>query len=104
VRDLARKEMFLVQYKTAHMFKLANVNSALCAIKVSANDIRTLTVNELEMWLEEEHLVLAAQANLDSINFLKQTIKGLEKAIIKKVKLRSRGRTLVYKLKFFRIV
>ncbi|MFC1567544.1 IS110 family transposase [Thermodesulfobacteriota bacterium] len=87
VRDLARKRMFLVKHKTAHILSLQSLIARCCARKVSANDIRTLTVNELEMWLEEEHLVLAAQANLESINFLKQTIKGLEKAITKKVKL-----------------
>ncbi len=55
-------------------------------MKVSANDMRHLTVKELEGWLEEEYLVLSAQANLDSINFLKQKIKQLEKAIIQKSK------------------
>ena len=50
--------------------------------------MRHLTVEELELWLEEEYLVLSAQANLDSINFLKQKIQGLEKAIRKKVKLK----------------
>jgi len=38
--------------------------------------------------LKEEYLVLSAQANLDSINFLKQKIQELEKAIRKKVKLK----------------
>jgi len=87
VRDLARKRMFLVQHKTAHILSLQSFLQRCCAIKVRANDIRHLTVKELEMWLEEEHLVLSAQANLDSINFLKQKIKQLEKAIIQKVKL-----------------
>lgn len=87
VRDLARKRMFLVQHKTAHILSLQSLIARCCAIKVSANDMRHLTVEELEMWLEEEHLVLSAQANLDSINFLKQKIQGLEKAIKKKVKL-----------------
>jgi hypothetical protein len=49
--------------------------------------MRHLTVKELEAWLEEVYLVLSAQANLDSINFLKQKIHGLEKAIRKRVKL-----------------
>jgi len=88
VRDLARKRMFLVKHKTAHILSLQSLIARCCAIKVSANDIRNLTVKELEMWLEEEHIVLSAQANLDSINFLKQKIKGLEKAIRKKVKLK----------------
>jgi transposase len=88
VRDLARKRMFLVKHKTAHILSLQSLIQRCCAVKVSANDIRNLTVKELEMWLEEEHIVLSAQANLDSINFLKQKIQGLEKAIRKKVKLK----------------
>jgi len=87
VRDLARKRMFLVQHKTAHILSLQSLIARCCARKVRANDMRHLTVEELEIWLEEEHLVLSAQTNLDSINFLKQKIKQLEKAIIQKVKL-----------------
>jgi transposase len=87
VRDLARKRMFLVQHKTAHILSLQSLIARCCARKVRANDMRHLSVEELEIWLEEEHLVLSAQANLDSINFLKQKIKQLEKAIIQKVKL-----------------
>ena len=86
VRDLARKRMFLVQHKTAHILSLQSLIARSCAMKVRANDMRHLTVEELEMWLEEEYLVLSAQANLDSINFLKQNIKRLEKAIIQKSK------------------
>ncbi len=80
--------MFLVKHKTAHILSLQSLIARCCAVKVSANDIRNLTVKELEMWLEEEHIVLSAQANLDSINFLKQKIQGLEKAIRKQVKLK----------------
>jgi len=87
VRDLARKRMFLVQHKTAYILSLQSLLQRCCARKVRANDMRHLTVKELEMWLEEEHLVLSAHANLDSINFLNQKIKQLEKAIIQKVKL-----------------
>jgi len=88
VRDLARKRMFLVQHKTAHVLSLQSLIQRCCAMKIRTNDIRHLTVKELEAWLEEEYLVLSAQANLDSINFLKQRIQGLEKAIRKKVRLK----------------
>ena len=87
VRDLARKRMFLVQHKTAHILSLQSLIARCCAMKVRANDMRHLTVKELEEWLKEEYLVLSAQANLDSINFLKLKVKQLEKAIIQKVKL-----------------
>jgi len=88
VRDLARKRMFLVQHKTAHVLSLQSLIQRCCSMKIRTNDIRHLTVKELEAWLEEEYLVLSAQANLDSINFLKQRIQRLEKAIRKKVKLK----------------
>ena len=88
VRDLARKRMFLVQHKTAHILSLQSLIQRCCAMKVRANDMRHLTVKELEKWLKEEYLVLSAQANLDSINFLKQKIQELEKAIRKKVTLK----------------
>ena len=88
VRDLARKRMFLVQHKTAHVLSLQSLIQRCCAMKIRTNDMRHLTVKELEAWLEEEYLVLSAQANLDSINFLKQRIQGLEKAIRKKVRLK----------------
>jgi len=88
VRDLARKRMFLVQHKTAHVLSLQSLIQRCCAMKIRTNDMRHLTVKELEAWLEEEYLVLSAQANLDSINFLKQRIHRLEKAIRKKVKLK----------------
>ena len=87
MRDLARKRLFLVRHKTAHILSLQSLIQRCCAMKVRANDMRHLTVKELEAWLEEEYLVLSAQANLDSINFLKQKIQGLEKAIRKKVRI-----------------
>ena len=63
MRDLARKRMFLVQHKTAHILSLQSLIARCCAMKVRANDMRHLTVKELEMWLEEEYLVRYATNN-----------------------------------------
>jgi transposase len=49
--------------------------------------MRTLTREDCRQLLKQEHLVLSAQTTLETIGFLKQQIKTLEKAIIKKVKL-----------------
>jgi transposase len=87
VRDLARKRMFLVQHKTAHILSLQSLIARCCAKKISANEMRHLTLDDLQHLLEEEHLVLSAQANLDSIRFLAQQIKRIEKTINKKIKL-----------------
>ena len=49
--------------------------------------MRNLSANDLQQWLEEKHLVLSAQANLNSIQFLSQQILCLEKTIKQEVKL-----------------
>jgi transposase len=87
VRDLARKRLFLVRHKTAHILSLQSLIARCCGKRVSANDIRTFTVEDLQQLLEQEYIVLSAQANLDTIMFLKQQIRQLEKAIKNKVKL-----------------
>ena len=87
VRDLARKRMFLVKHKTAHILSLQSLIARCCGQRISTNQIRTLTGADLRQLLKEEYLLLSAQANLNIIAFLIQQIKALEKAIKKKVKL-----------------
>jgi transposase len=87
VRDLARKRLFLVRHKTSHILSLQSLIARCCAQRVSASEIRKFTVEDLQQLLKQEHIVLSAQANLDTIIFLKQQIKLLEKAIQKIVKL-----------------
>jgi transposase len=87
VRDLARKRLFLVRHKTSHILSLQSLIMRCCAQRLSANEIRKLTVTNLQHLLAEEHIVLSAQANLDTIVFLRKQIQRLEKAITKKVKL-----------------
>jgi transposase len=87
VRDLARKRMFLVKHKTAHILSLQSLIARCGGQRVSSNQLRTFTGADLERLLKEEYVVISARANLDSISFLKQQIHGLEKVIKNKVKL-----------------
>jgi transposase len=87
VRDLARKRLFLVRHKTAHILSLQSLIARCCAQRISASEIRKFSIQDLQQLLQEEHIVLSAQANLETIVFLKQQIRQLEKAIQKKVKL-----------------
>ena len=87
VRDLARKRMFLVKHKTAHILSLQSLITRCSGQRISSNQLRTFTRSDLKQLLKEKYLVIAAQANLDSILFLKQQIHGLEKVIKSKVKL-----------------
>jgi transposase len=86
VRDLARKRLFLVRQKTSHILSLQSLIMRCCAKRVSANEIRNLTVKDLKEPLKEKHIVLSAQANLEAIGFLTQQIRRLEKAIQKESK------------------
>ncbi len=87
VRDLARKRLFLVRHKTSHILSLQSLITRCCGQRVSANEIRKFTVTDIQQLLAEEHIVLSARANLETIVFLRQQIRRLEKAITKKVKL-----------------
>jgi len=95
VRDLARKRMFLVKHKTAHILSLQSFIARCCGQRISANQIRQLSEENLRQLLKEEHLLLCAQANLDSIVFLKQQIHRLEKVINKKLKLSKQFKNLL---------
>ena len=88
VRDLARKRMFLVQHRTAHILSLKSLIERCSAKKVTTQDIkRNLTVLDLKQLLKQDHWVLSAQANLDSIQFFTKQITSIEKVIKKKVRL-----------------
>ena len=87
VRDLARKRMFLVKHKTAHILSLQSLITRCSGQRINSKQICKFTSADLKQLLIEEHLVLSAQANLASIGFLKQQIHGLEKVIKNKLKL-----------------
>ena len=88
VRDLARKRLFLVRHKTSHVLSLQSLITRCSGQRVSANKIKQFEVEDLQQLLQEEHIVLSAQANLDSIRFFVQQIRQLEKAIKNKIKLK----------------
>ena len=87
VRDLARKRLFLVRHRTSNILSLQSLITRCSSQRFSANEIKKFTVEDLQQLLQQEYIVLSAQANLDTIGFLSQRILRLEKAIKKKVKL-----------------
>jgi len=95
VRDLARKRLFLVRHKTSHILSLQSLIARCCAQRISASEIRKFTIEDLQQLLKDEHIVLSAQANLDTIMFLRQQVRQLEKAIKEKVKLNKKFQQLM---------
>jgi transposase len=88
VRDLARKRMFLVRHKTSHILSLQSLITRCSGQRVSTNKIKQFDAEDLQQLLQEEHKVLSAQANLDSISFYAQQIRRLEKVIKNKIKVK----------------
>jgi transposase len=88
VRDLLRKRSFLVKHRTAHILSLQSMLEREKGYKLSGNEIKTLTAEDIARILSEEHLVLSAQANRASIEFFGHHIKRIEKAVRDRVKLR----------------
>jgi transposase len=88
VRDLARKRLFLVRHKTSHILSLQSLITRCSGQRVSTNKIKQFDVEDLQQLLKEEHVVLSAQANLDSISFFAQQIRQLEKVIKNKIKVK----------------
>ena len=88
VRDLLRKRSFLVKHRTAHILSLQSMLEREQGYKVKSNEIKRLKAEDIARIFSEEHLLLSAQANRSSIEFLGQQIKMIEKAVRKRVKLR----------------
>ena len=88
VRDLLRKRSFLVKHCTAHILSLQSMLEREKAYKLGGNEIKKLKAADVESIFDEEHLILSAQANRASIEFLGHHIKQIEKAVKKQIKLR----------------
>ena len=88
VRDLARKRIFLTQHRTSNLISLQSLIERNCAMRFNANQIKKMTVNDLQQLLPDENLLLNARANLESIQFLSGQIRTIEKAITQQIKPR----------------
>ena len=58
VRDLARKRSFSVRHKASHILSLQSLISRCCGQRISANQIRKFTAEDLQQLLKQEHIVL----------------------------------------------
>ena len=85
VRDLARKRIFITQQRTANILSLRSLIERNCALRYTANQIKSMKVTALEQLLPDKHLLLNARANLESVRFLSGQIRTIEKAIIKEI-------------------
>jgi transposase len=95
VRDLLRKRLQLVQQKTSHILSFKNLVSRNLGFQMPSNDIKNVSEEDVKDMFKEEHLVLAGQANITTMHFLKERITEIEKAVLRQAKLREEYRKLL---------
>lgn len=89
VRDLLRKRGHLVRLRTSMLVSLQNIISRNCGRKISVNDVKRLGEDRVTPYLEgQEDLALAGRVSKDTVDFLSDQIHEIEKAVLKRVRLK----------------
>ena len=87
-RDLLRRRLILIRQRTSHILSFQSLITRNTAVKISCNDIKKLEVEDVKRLLDEECLILSGETNIAVIRFLSKKIGEIEKAVLKRVKLR----------------
>jgi len=88
VRDLLRRRIMLVQQRTSHILSFQSLMSRQTGAGMSSNLIKKLREEEIKEFLDEEYLILAGETNIAVVRFLTEKIRALEKAALKRAKLK----------------
>jgi transposase len=88
VRDLLRKRSTLVQQRTSNVLSVQNLEQRNRGVKISSNDVKRLTAERIGEIYPNEDLALAVETTSVVIDALTTQIKRLERAVLKKARLR----------------
>ena len=96
VRDLLRKRTHLVQLRTSLINSLQNTIARQCGFRVTANDIRRIKDNKIQILLDDqvEEVLIVSQLSKEAIDFFNEKIRTIERVVVSKVALRSNYQTL----------
>jgi transposase len=82
-RDLLRKRLHLVQQRTANILSLENLKQRNEGVRVTVDDLRSLTVEALTAGESNAHRAMALRTTLEVILALDEQIDKIEKALLK---------------------
>ena len=82
-RDLLRKRLHLVQQRTANILSLENLKQRNEGVRLTVNDLRSLTVEALTRNEANPHRALALSTTLEEIVALGERVDKLESVILK---------------------
>lgn len=95
VRDLLRKRATLVQQRTANILSVQNLEQRNRGTKITAKEVKQLTDTRIGELYENEDLALALMATTKVIDVLTEQTRRLEKAVLKKARLRDEFKPLL---------
>jgi len=81
VRDLARKRMQLVRSRTSHIIAIENIAARQTGMKISSNQIKKMTADEVVQMDFPADVALAINSNLAVVITLSEQIELLEKRL-----------------------
>ena len=87
VRDLLRKRLMLVRQRTAHILSFESFYTRNTGLRISCNDVKKLSLSDVEHMFESDYQVLSGQANIATIMFFDERIKKIEKAVLDFMKI-----------------
>lgn len=88
VRDLLRKRSTLVQQRTANILSIQNLEHRNHGHKMPVNEVRKLDKAKIHEMYSSEDLALALTVTVNVMNAITEQIKSLEKAVLRRAKLR----------------
>lgn len=95
VRDLLRKRSSLVQQRTANILSVQNLEQRNRGVKISSGEVKKLTEKSIGELYDNEDLGLALTTTVNVIGALTEQIRSLEKAVLKKARLRDEFKLLL---------
>jgi transposase len=88
IRDLLRRRLLFVGHRTAHILSLQSMVSRNLGYKISNNEIKKLKTQHAKELFDSPNLIVMAENSISVIEFLKETIRGIEKTVKAQVKMR----------------
>ena len=81
IRDLLRRRMLFVQQRTAQILSFQTMVSRVKGLKMSVNQIKQLKAEDLGDIFNSEFMILTAREQIETIHFLKNTIRRIEQKV-----------------------
>ncbi len=90
IRDLMRRRMMYVQQKTSHILSLQSMLTRNLGCRISASNIYQMQSEDIDQMFDlDPTLAFTAKNHLNTLNYLKKTIKSIEHKVLSLVKLKN---------------